>query len=347
MNVIEIANPIYDVVFKYLMEDHDIAKLILSTIIEEEIESLEFSPQESTIKIENRSLTVYRLDFSAKIRLSDNSYKQILIEIQKARYSTDIMRFRRYLGDHYKKMTNFYYSKEKGKKVSKKAIPILTIYFLGHELDNFNIPVIKVKRQYTNGSTGEVLKGKEPFIESLTHDSYVIVIPELNSDKQTELEKMLAIFDQSLIVSDDHILKIDEKNYPEKFKPIVRRLQMAIASNEIRKQMEVEDEIVEELQSLERVIEEQNEALAENKKKLTEKDNALAENKKKLTEKDNALAEKNNALAEKDNALAEKDNALAEKNNALAEKDNDLAEKDNALAEKDKIIEKLMQQLQT
>jgi hypothetical protein len=32
-----IANPIYDVVFKYLMEDNKIAKLIISKIINDEI----------------------------------------------------------------------------------------------------------------------------------------------------------------------------------------------------------------------------------------------------------------------------------------------------------------------
>ena len=294
-----IANPIYDVVFKYLMEDTEIAKLILSTIIDEQIESLDFSPQENTIVIENRSLTVYRLDFSAKIRMPDKSYKQVIIEIQKAKYSTDIMRFRRYLGEQYKKATSVYYLEEKGKKrVKKRAIPILTVYFLGHKLDNFNIPVIKVKRSYTNGITGKILKDKEPFIESLTHDSYVIVIPELSSEKQSELEQMLAIFDQNLIVSDGHILLINESDYPEKFKPIIRRLHMATASHEIRQQMEAEDEIIEELQGLERVIEEKNEALAESKKKLAEKDSALAENKKKLAEKDNALTENKKKLAE-------------------------------------------------
>jgi len=314
----EIANPIYDVVFKYLMEDSEIAKLILSTIIDEKIESLEFSPQENTIIVESRSLTVYRMDFSAKIRLPDKSFKQVIIEIQKAKYSTDIIRFRRYLGEQYKKTTNIYYSKQDGKKkVNKRAIPILTVYFLGHKLDYVNIPVIKVKRQYTDGISGEILNCKEPFIESLTHDSYVIVIPELSSKKQNELEQMLAIFDQSLILSDEHILLINESDYPEKFKPIIRRLHMATASHEIRQQMEAEDEIIEELQTLERVIEEKNEALAENIKKL----------------------------AEKDNALAEKDNALAEKDNALAEKDNALAEKDNVLAEQQKIIEKLKQEL--
>jgi hypothetical protein len=291
---ITIANPIYDVVFKFLMEDPEIAKLILSTIIDEEIESLDFFPQENTISIDNRSLTVYRLDFSAKIRLPDQSYKQVLIEIQKAKYSTDIMRFRRYLGEQYKKTTSVFSEIKKGKKktiTKKRAIPILTVYFLGHKLENYSIPVIKVKRQYTDGISGESLNVKEPFIESLTHDSYVIVIPELSSNKQSELEKMLTIFDQSLIISDGHLIRINESDYPEKFRPIIRRLNMASANYEIKQRMEAEDEIIEELQTLEREIEEKNEALAE---------------------KDNALAEKDNALAEKDNALAEQQKVIEE-----------------------------------
>ena len=99
-----IANPIYDVVFKYLMEDNEIAKLIIGTIIEEEIVELEFLPQETTVYLETldrRSLTVYRLDFSAKIKLPEGGHKQILIEIQKTKISTDIMRFRQYMAEVY------------------------------------------------------------------------------------------------------------------------------------------------------------------------------------------------------------------------------------------------------
>ncbi|CAK0743525.1 hypothetical protein CCP4SC76_1380005 [Gammaproteobacteria bacterium] len=40
-----IANPIYDVVFKYLMEDNALAKLLLSTILQTEITELVFRPQ--------------------------------------------------------------------------------------------------------------------------------------------------------------------------------------------------------------------------------------------------------------------------------------------------------------
>ncbi|MDZ7880323.1 MAG: hypothetical protein U5L45_21785 [Saprospiraceae bacterium] len=42
-----IANPSYDVVFKYLLEDIDIARELLSTILGEEIMYLEVKPQET------------------------------------------------------------------------------------------------------------------------------------------------------------------------------------------------------------------------------------------------------------------------------------------------------------
>ena len=48
----KIANPIYDVVFKYLMGDNKIAKLVISKIIGEEIESLDFQPKKNVVEIE-------------------------------------------------------------------------------------------------------------------------------------------------------------------------------------------------------------------------------------------------------------------------------------------------------
>ena len=169
----QIANPIYDVVFKYLMEDEAVAKLIIGTIISEEIVELDFLPQESTFYLGQRDLTIYRLDFSAKIKLPDDSYKQVLIEIQKAKLATDIMRFRKYLGEQYQDDANVYsVTVGKKKKTKKKALPIVTIYFLGHSLEKTTAPVIKVARQYYDVTTGDEIHIREEFIESLTHDNY-------------------------------------------------------------------------------------------------------------------------------------------------------------------------------
>ena len=68
----EIANPIYDAVFKYLMEDSESAITLISTIIKQEVVSLELRPQENTIELDRGSVTVYRLDFAAKIKIDQN-----------------------------------------------------------------------------------------------------------------------------------------------------------------------------------------------------------------------------------------------------------------------------------
>ncbi|MCX7953860.1 MAG: hypothetical protein N3A01_01575, partial [Bacteroidales bacterium] len=92
-----IANPIYDVVFKYLMEDNKVAKLLLSDLTGLDIVSLELQPQEYTARPETASVIIYRMDFKAKVKDKHGNLKLVLIEIQKAKFFTDIIRFRKYL----------------------------------------------------------------------------------------------------------------------------------------------------------------------------------------------------------------------------------------------------------
>jgi hypothetical protein len=134
----------------------------------------------------------------------------VLIEIQKAKLPTDIMRFRRYLGHHYLSQNN---TLPEGNQQS--PLPLLTIYFLGHALLNDQIPVIKVSRSYTDLATGQNIEFLEPFIESLTHVSYVIQVPALKHKRRTDLEQMLQVFDQDNITNDKHLLNISEEQVPE------------------------------------------------------------------------------------------------------------------------------------
>ena len=264
----QIANPIYDVVFKYLMEDSKLAKLMISSIIGENIERLSFLPQEFVSDIEkpkngekskakrNRldSLTVYRLDFSAKIKTAEG-YKNVIIELQKAKFPTDIMRFRSYLGQQFANKNNFQKIKIDN-RIRKTGLPIISIYFLGHKLDNTTASAIKVSRQYSDLITDEIIETKESFIESLTLDSYVIQIPYLTDKRRSELEILLSVFDQRNPVDKDrHILNVREEDFPTKYRPIIRKLQKAILDNEVKKRMEMEDGIIDELEDMEREIE--------------------------------------------------------------------------------------------
>ena len=181
-----IANPIYDVVFKYLLEDLDIAKGFLSELLNLTIESLSIEPQEVIVPKENYGFTVLRLDFKAIIRTPEGT-KKILIELQKGKYATDILRFRRYLGSNYQKSDG----------ESKEILPIITIYFLGFPLEeNILSSVIKINRNCTDGITHQPITQKSWFIECLTHDSIIVQVTRLSENIQSRLEQLLSVFRQ-------------------------------------------------------------------------------------------------------------------------------------------------------
>lgn len=253
-----IANPIYDVVFKFLMEDAKIAKLLVGAIIDQEILELDFRPKSFTSKVQRKDaateplFTVYHLDFSAKIKTPEGG-KLVIIEVQKAKLPTDIIRFRGYLGQQYSNRENQYWVTGKEGQAERRALPIISIYFLGHNLESIQgIPVIHVNRKYIDVYSKTEINQRDQFIESLTHDSYVISIEDLKARRRNELEILLSVFDQTNRTDNLHILNVREEDFPEKFRPIIRRLQQAVEVQEIRDNMEMEDTILEEFEILER-----------------------------------------------------------------------------------------------
>lgn len=203
-----IANPIYGVFFKFLMEDTKIASKLLSAIIGEEIVELELRPQETLVSVPQYYLSVFRLDFKATIKTEVGQYKKVLIELQKGKKSFDIMRFRKYLGENYTKIDEY---KNNNGEIVRQALPIIAIYFLGFRLNNLPAAVMKAAHHYYNVVTGEELHGKDDFVEQLIHDCFVIQIPRLQITMQNKIEKMLLIFNQRFVsYNDNRILTVPQ-----------------------------------------------------------------------------------------------------------------------------------------
>jgi hypothetical protein len=283
-----IANPIYDVVFKYMMEDNKVAKVFLSAIIQEEVTELDFASQERTFRIkagqkktelepEMTQHTVCRFDFSARIALPGGKHKTVMIELQKAKLASDIMRFRRYLGLHYQNTSSMY-----GEANSRKACQIYCIFLLGYDVDIPGRPVIQVDTRTKDVATNEEVNMSSEFIESLHHRSWIVQIEELKQRRRNDLEKLLSIFDQTNRTKSHYILNVNEEDFSETYRPIIRRLRMAAESEEIEMEMEMEDDYMIELQDKERIIAQKDKALEEQRKALEEKDKALEEKDKAL-----------------------------------------------------------------
>ena len=75
-----IANPIYDVVFRYLLKDEKAAKLLLSAITGEEIIELNVRPIGREVGTKS-SWMVVDIGFSAKIKSENGREKQVTIKV--------------------------------------------------------------------------------------------------------------------------------------------------------------------------------------------------------------------------------------------------------------------------
>jgi hypothetical protein len=274
MSKITIANPIYDVVFKYLLEDLEIAKGLISRILDCEIESIEVHSQETSQEAllpELPGLRLLRLDFKAVIwvkkeeileengeksnpknkknaakkdKIEDKfERKKVLIELQKSKELFDILRFRKYLAENYAKADTIMIQTGKNQT---EVLPIVTIYFLGFRLENIPFAVLKVEKKFVNVLENEVfeLKLKEDFVDLLTHESYMIQISRLEEKLKNPLENILAIFNQKYRLKDDkHRLFIDENMGDSLVVKAQSRLARAAGDDDFRKKMDVEDEM--------------------------------------------------------------------------------------------------------
>jgi hypothetical protein len=277
------------------MENERAARFFIGTLLNREILSVKMLPQEFTRYNEAEKLTVFRLDFMATVTTERGEYQKILIEVQKAKEETDLMRFRGYLGEQYKK--------EELVDGVKMALPITTIYILGFALPEIPTACLKVGREYKDLVNNVPLAAHSPFVEKLTHDSYIVQASRITGRYQTRLDKLLSLFEQAYFTdATDAVKRYNYEPDNADLKAITDLLHHVGTDPDERK--ELDDEI-----EYRRTI---NEWFGKQFATIAQKNQLLEEQSKALAAKDEAIAEKDEALSEKDRALAEQQKRIAE-----------------------------------
>ena len=271
--VVYVANPLYDAVFKYLMEDDRIAKTILTALLKKKVIDVKIRRNEYANLTRREAISMFRIDFAATVLDEDNQPHLMLIELQKTWLPTETLRFRRYLALQYNNEENML--KEEHEKY---AIPMVAIYLLGHRVGKIEEPVIYVNHHAYNYDGKKVEEGiPDPFVESLQHDSIIVQIPLLHGRVNNRLEKVLCLFDQTNVADNKKVIKVDDKQFEgdNDMEYIVRRLQSAAADPDMRYQMNAEDEFFKELEARDSLIMEKDGQLKEKDGQLKEKDEML------------------------------------------------------------------------
>ena len=322
----EVANPIYDVVFKYLMQNDRVARLLIGRITGLAVQSLSVSPLKTSMRRapdathHDLPLTLLRMDFAARVRTADGAERQVLIEIWKAKAPTVIERFRRSLGQQIGSGANIL-THPSGRT---EAAPIVTIYFLGYAPLNHlsDEAVIDVCPRVTERRTGRELSARHPLVEGIHHRSHIIQIPRLTSRRRDELERLLAIFDQGLVKGngrgDAHVLTIAEEEYPAECEIVLRQLREAMAEEEVRRNMRGEDLLLRDSILLARQVEHQ-ERRAEQERQERERAQRERRQERERAQRAQQQAEQRRQQAEQERRQADQERQQAEQERQQAE----------------------------
>ncbi len=309
--IYSVANPIYDCVFKFLMEDERIAKTVLSALLKKEVVSVEMRRHEHP-NVTRDKISMFRIDFAAQVKEDDGTVRLILIELQKTWVDTETLRFRRYLAAQYNAEENMV----KEGELKGYAVPMISVYLLGHRVGDIDKAVVYVTHNAFDYD-GKVVEGgmQDPFINSLIHDSIIVQIPLLHGKINNRLDRVLSVFDQSQRdAKNQQIVCLDEKEYAgdSDMMYILHRLGLAAMDADVRQEMNDEDEFYSVLEARDTQVMKLNEQLTEKRRQLNEKNAQLNEQNAQLNEQKAQLNEKQAQLNEKTVRLAEAEAQLKE-----------------------------------
>lgn len=252
------VNPIYDTVFKYIMQDEKVAKILIGNTLNFTIKSISMIDNNNCATMQNGQ-TTFQLNFSATI-IDKNGHEQFLhIEVKKALEQGEIMRFRQNIKFLRKGQDLIKNNGNKDHQLSK-----YTIYILSPEL------VEDLDYSVFNG---------------LTHKITFVIAPLTKKNVKTHLDKLLSIFSECDPYNPQRMIEIDEFfDDSDDYRTIMKALQKASVDAQLRGNLDLEQYAYKKYLNLENEINELQEQIAEKDRKTAQKLFAIGQSVEEIAE---------------------------------------------------------------
>ncbi len=179
------------------------------------------------------------MDFKAVIEDENGRRETLLIELQKSKLPTNVLRFRSYLGLAY---TQKIKTRRPETQVEyDSALPIISIYILGYNVEDIPHVAVKVNHSIIDMSSHEELDLQSDFIDLLTHTTCILQVRRLPEQRRSRIEQFLILFNQAWVMEEKYIIDLQE--VPEGFEDIAEYLQRPLQEEEIRAKLRAEEEV--------------------------------------------------------------------------------------------------------
>jgi len=257
----KIANPVYNGIFNYLMDDEQAAKNVLSILIDKKIISVERVPADNvsldfTLGIQKEEMNLEKDKrrfpthedagnctshyYKLIIEKKPQKHKEIILELQKFKSIHSI--------NHVKNYISYTANTERYIKVNKDfykcTIPIYSVYILPEVISSEQVLACKIVTQYTNAIKNTVIdEEKIPYYMKPPVEEIYIFQPtaDYKEDSNKKVQKFLGLFKYG--VQDNAlnpIIEISDTFNDEIIMSIVERLHTATLDKSLMESIQTE-----------------------------------------------------------------------------------------------------------
>ena len=311
-----VVNPIYDTVFKYIMQDEKVAKVLIGNILKTKVVSIQMNNNEYAAMLPDGK-KVFKLDFSATILDKLGKHQLVHIEVQKALEEGEIMRFRSYLGAIYMDSTKKYLETIQNPKTQEEItvehpLPIHSIYILGHELGDGLSESVMHGENIFKDQDGNIIQipANNDYINGLTHTVTFVIAPLTKKNVKTHLDRLLTIF--SDITPNSQEIELDEYyDDSEDYRTLMRALQRASADKQLRGNLDLEQfawgnqmKMERRNQQLQGMVKDMHQQLSQQQEQLSQQQQQLSQQQEQITQKDDLISQQQVQLSAAIKALS-------------------------------------------
>ena len=231
---------------------------LLSALLKKKVLEVDTRRNEYANVTRNEAISMFRIDFAAKVMDENGKVGLMLIELQKT-WLSNTLHQRRYLYPQYNNSAN-----------QDSTCPVIDINILAHRVGDIETPLIYIKNKIAYDYEGrEITKGfPESFIANFKHDCVIFQVPLLDNLKCDNVRQILCVFSQDCLAKHEkQLVQLDDSKYinnNEAFH-IIYKLLAAASNPDMRTKMRLEEEclsVLEEkdtqIMQLDKIIYEQN-----------------------------------------------------------------------------------------
>ena len=325
-----VVNPIYDTVFKYIMQDEKVAKVLIGNILKTKVVSIQMNNNEYAAMLPDGN-KVFKLDFSATISDKDGKHQLVHIEVQKALEEGEIMRFRSYLGAIYMDSTKKYLETIQNPKTQEEItvehpLPIHSIYILGHELGDGLSESVMHGENIFKDQDGNIIQipANNDYINGLTHTVTFVIAPLTKKNVKTHLDRLLTIF--SDITPNSQEIELDEYyDDSEDYRTLMRALQRASADKQLRGNLDLEQfawgnqmKMERRNQQLQGMVKDMHQQLSQQQEQLSQQQEQLSQQQEQLSQQQQQLSQQQEQITQKDDLISQQQVQLSAAIKALS-----------------------------